>query len=88
MYSIFVSIFQISTPIGTRINVVRNTYPLFENTLNIDIFMAPKDERNVLGLCGKFDNSQTGDLLHSDDRTVSSSYNYYDGPLDFVASWT
>lgn len=50
--------------------------------------MSPKDEGHVFGLCGKFDNSQTGDLLHSDGSTVSSPGNWFNGPLDFVKSWT
>ena len=49
--------------------------------------MAPKDLKNVYGLCGKFDGDMTNDLVHSDMRTESLTTSSYTEHIDFANSW-
>jgi ribulose kinase len=52
--------------------------------------MAPKDKRNVLGLCGYFDADVTNDLVHSDGKTstLNAEIDYFKRHHEeFINSW-
>lgn len=71
------------TPIGTRIDVSLHSGWVYGKTMNIDIYMAPKDKYNVEGLCGTFDLTTSNDFKHSDGSI--SVFDRY--PNKFTGSW-
>jgi len=52
--------------------------------MNIDIYMAPKDENNLEGLCGNFDGNVQNDFKHSDGTSSSHTLRQ---PNAFSSSW-
>jgi hypothetical protein len=58
--------------------------------MNTDIKMAPKDKKNVRGLCGNFDGDETNDLVHSDGKTSSldtDKFYFSRHHEEFINSW-
>ncbi|XP_060586574.1 uncharacterized protein LOC132742244 [Ruditapes philippinarum] len=66
------------TPMNTIIDI---SLHMWSDTMNIDVYMSPKDFGNVAGLCGNFDGDRSNDLEHR-DGTISyddnRSYNFAD----------
>ncbi|XP_052799316.1 von Willebrand factor D and EGF domain-containing protein-like [Mya arenaria] len=61
--------YRILTPIGTRIEIhLYGGY--YEGTMNIDIYMAPKDFNKTEGLCGIFDNNVNNEFLGSNGQQL------------------
>jgi ribulose kinase len=63
---------------------------LWGNYMNIDIKMAPKDKKNIRGLCGNFDGDVTNDLAHSDGKQsflTTGTYYYSRKHEEFINSW-
>ncbi|XP_053394304.1 von Willebrand factor D and EGF domain-containing protein-like [Mercenaria mercenaria] len=62
--------YQVFTPIGTYINLQMRPHPGYDNLINTDIYMAPKDLGNTEGLCGYFDNIKTNDLRKRNNKSI------------------
>lgn len=60
---------------------------LYFGKLDIQIFMAPKDERNVVGHCGKFDGDDFNEFSHK-TGDVTNNFRYWaQDPANFSNSW-
>ena len=46
-------------------------HPGYDNLINTDIYMAPKDNGHTEGLCGYFDNNKNNDLRKRNGKTIS-----------------
>ena len=56
--------------------------------MNIDITMAPKDLKNIEGLCGQFDNDPSNDFLHADGtKSEKTPENINSHFSKFTESW-
>ncbi|KAH3881530.1 hypothetical protein DPMN_005456 [Dreissena polymorpha] len=74
--------FYVYTPIGTWIDIYMHGSS-YINTMNVDIYMAPKDKKQTEGLCGYFDGNNANDFRTRNGTTISaSSY-----PYAFTRSW-
>ncbi|WAR02988.1 ZAN-like protein [Mya arenaria] len=71
--------YRVLTPIGTRIEIHLHGGS-YEGTMNIDIYMAPKDLSNIEGLCGTFNNDATYEFLGSNGQQIQNKN-------DFAESW-
>ncbi|XP_052798930.1 von Willebrand factor D and EGF domain-containing protein-like isoform X2 [Mya arenaria] len=71
--------YRVLTPIGTRIEI-RLYGGSYEGTMNIDIYMAPKDFNSIEGLCGTFDNDVNNEFLGSNGQQLLNEN-------DFAESW-
>ncbi|WAR02990.1 VWDE-like protein [Mya arenaria] len=71
--------YRVLTPIGTRIEI-RLYGGSYEGTMNIDIYMAPKDFNSIEGLCGTFDNDVNNDFWGSNGQQLPNE-------KDFAESW-
>ncbi|WAR02756.1 ZAN-like protein [Mya arenaria] len=72
--------YRVLTPIGTRIEI-RLYGGSYEGTMNIDIYMAPKDFNSIEGLCGTFDNDVNNEFLGSNGQQLLNEN-------DFAESWS
>lgn len=53
---------QVLTSIGTLIKIRIRPHAGYEEVMNIDIIMAPKDYEAIKGLCGTFDSNMGNDF--------------------------
>ncbi|XP_052799670.1 von Willebrand factor D and EGF domain-containing protein-like [Mya arenaria] len=64
--------YRVLTPIGTRIEI-RLYGGSYKGTMNIDIYMAPKDFNSIEGLCGTFDNDVNNEFLGSNGQQLPNA---------------
>jgi hypothetical protein len=63
--------------------IIEISLHMWSDTMNIDVYMSPKDFGNVAGLCGNFDGDRSNDLEHR-DGTISYDNNR---SYKFADSW-
>ncbi|XP_053391350.1 von Willebrand factor D and EGF domain-containing protein-like [Mercenaria mercenaria] len=72
--------YQVETNIGTLIKIRIRPYSRYEELMNIDIVMAPKDYTSIRGLCGTFDNNRNNDFHDRNGNALPDR-------LDFLNAW-